>query len=300
MSTIYQTVTDRIVAQIEAGAGSWRMPWHTTGGHALADLPRNVTGRAYRGINVPLLWGASLAAGYGSPLWATYKQWGERGAQVRKGEKATMIIFWKTDVAAMPGEGDGDDDKAERSRRRLIARAYMVFNQAQVDGYDDKPAPAPLEGLSEAERVDGAEAFFARCGAVVAHGGDRACYIPSADIIRMPAFAQFRDAFGYYSTLAHEHVHWSGAKPRLDRDLNNRFGSDAYAIEELIAELGAAFVCATLGLSNEPRPDHAAYLDSWLRCLKSDARAIFTVASRAQAAADYLEALQTAEAKAAA
>jgi antirestriction protein ArdC len=281
MSDIYQTVTDKIVAMLEAGAGAWRMPWHTDKmglGELPLSMPHNVSGRPYRGVNVPILWAAAQSAGYGSAVWATYKQWQEKGAQVRKGEKATAIVFWKT--LSVPAEGDDPE------RSVLMAKSYSVFNAAQVDGYA-APERAPEE-VSDAGRIAAADTYFAAIGATVRHGGNRAFYAPSSDHVQMPRFDQFEEPAAYYATLAHECTHWTSAKSRCDRELGARFGDAAYAMEELIAELGSAFVCADLGLSNEPRPDHAAYLASWLKVLKSDKRAIFTAASKAQAAADYL------------
>lgn len=291
MSDLYQSITDRIVAQIEQGAADWRMPWHSRKhGATELTLPRNVAGRAYRSVNVPVLWTTAAALGYESPVWGTYKQWAERGAKVRKGEKATMVVFWKSrDIAT-----ENDDGETE-AHRQLFAKAYFVFNAAQVDGYDAEKIGKPdasSEDLSESERIASADAFFAATGSTVRHGGNRAFYTSGGDFIQMPAFADFIDAQSYYSTLAHEHAHWTGAKARLDRDFSRRFGDQAYAFEELVAELGAAYLCAILGLSNEPRPDHAAYIASWLRVLKGDKKAIFMAASKAQAAADYLQSLR--------
>ena len=286
---LYQSVTDRIVSMIERGTGDWRMPWHgSTSGNI--SMPHNVTGRTYRGVNVPPLWAAAEAFGYASPVWATYKQWQERGAQVRKGEKSTLVIFWKRiEVASEPEDAGGDGD----SETRLIARGYAVFNAAQVDGFDPKSTDG-MGKRSEPRPIDAAEAFFRNVRAIVRHGGNRAFYTTAGDYIQMPELRQFVAADRYYSTLAHEHVHWTGAANRLAREFGKRFGDKAYAFEELVAELGAAFTCADLGLSNEPRQDHAAYIASWLRVLKGDKRAIFTAASKAQAAADYLAGLQTA------
>jgi antirestriction protein ArdC len=247
---LYQTVTDRIVLMIERGADEWRMPWHAApaGESSLpVAMPRNVTGRAYRGVNVPLLWAAAEAFGYASPVWATYKQWHERSAQVRKGEKSTLVIFWKWIEVANDDDGP-DDDPATR----LIARGYSVFNAAQVDGFDAKSIATKRE-VSEPERIDAAETFFCNSGAIVRHGGNRAFYTTAGDYIQMPEFRQFIAADRYYSVLAHEHVHWTGAEKRLNREFGKRFGDQAYAFEELVAELGAAFLCADLGLSNEPR-----------------------------------------------
>jgi antirestriction protein ArdC len=284
---LYQSVTDRIVSMIERGAGNWRMPWHAAASGDIS-MPHNVTGRAYRGVNVPLLWASAQAFGYGSPVWATYKQWQERGAQVGRGEKSTLIVFWKR-IEVPANDNDDDDDPTET---RLIARGYCVFNAAQVEGYDPSTVARRRE-LPEASRIEHAERYFRQTGSIVRHGGARAFYSPGGDFIQMPEFRQFLAADRYYSTLAHEHVHWSGAPQRCAREFGRRFGDNAYAFEELVAELGAAFLCADLGLSNEPRPDHAAYLAGWLRVLKGDKRAIFTAASKAQAAADYLNGLQT-------
>jgi antirestriction protein ArdC len=286
---LYQTVTDRIVSMIERGAGEWRMPWHAASAGepgARVAMPRNVTGRAYRGVNVPLLWASAEAFGYPSPVWATYKQWQERGAQVRRGEKSTLIVFWKRIEVATDADGDDSDTES-----RLIARGYPVFNASQVDGFDPKSDDRAGERY-EPQRIEAAEAFFCNVGAIVRHGGNRAFYTTAGDFIQMPELRQFVAADRYYSALAHEHVHWTGSAQRCAREFGRRFGDEAYALEELVAELGAAFLCADLSLSNEPRPDHAAYIASWLRVLNSDKRAIFTAASKAQAAADYLAGMQ--------
>lgn len=166
----------------------------------------------------------------------------------------------------------------------LAARAYSVFNADQVDGYEAPTVPQ----LSEEERIAHAEAFFSKIPAELTHGGNQACYMPALDRVQMVPFSQFKTPTAYYSVLAHELTHWSGAKTRLDRDLSGRFGSEGYAVEELVAELGAAFVTGSLGLPSDPRADHAPYIATWLKVLKNDSRAIFTAASKAQAAADYL------------
>ena len=259
------------------------MPWHTSGRFAFS--PINVTSKKpYRGINTVCLWAAAQAKGYESGEWATYQQWQDRRAQVRKGEKATLVVFWK--FANDSGESKSDSDTPASGSLLLFTKGYSVFNAAQVDGYapkvdTDRPMP---------ERIEQAEAFFRGAGADVRYGGNQAFYSPSGDYVHMPPFAAFRDAVSYYSTLAHEHTHWTASAARCNRELGKRFGDNAYAAEELIAELGAAFTCAHLGLSTEPREDHAQYLQSWLRVLKADKRAIFTAASKAQQAADWLTA----------
>lgn len=282
-SDIYQRVTDAIVAAIEAGAGKYQMPWNQAAG-----VPINATSRkAYRGINTLALWAAAQAKGYPSDIWATFKQWREMGASVRKGETATAIVFWKISDPKDP-EGEDQTDETTGRRSRVLARGYAVFNAAQVDGYEAPVIPT----LPAAERVDHAETFFAGLQADIRHGGARAYYSPSHDHIQMPPFAAFRSAVAYYGTLAHEAVHWTSHADRCARDLKGRFGDEAYAAEELVAELGASYLAADLDLEPEPRPDHAAYIASWLKALKNDKRAIFTAAGRAQAAVDWMHAQQ--------
>ena len=276
---IAQHVTDMIVKAIEAGAGKWEMPWHKVGG--IMSEPVNVLGRAYRGMNLWLLMIAAENAGYTSNVWGTYKMWAAKGAQVKKGEKSTMVVFWKrTDYKAKDEAGEEIDKKG------LLLRYYNVFNEQQVEGYEPKEVPVVI---SAEQRIENADKFFAATGAVVNHGGNRAFYAPSRDTIQLPEFSQFKSPEAYYATLGHETVHWTGHETRCDRKLNvNRFGDEAYAFEELIAELGSAFLCAHLGIVNEPRPDHAQYIQGWLKALKGDKRAVFHAASKAQAALDFL------------
>jgi antirestriction protein ArdC len=286
-SDVYRKVTDAIIQAIEQGAGNWRMPWHTSGRFAFS--PINVTSKKpYRGINTVCLWAAAQAKGYERGEWATYAQWQERGAQVRKSERSTTVVFWKFANSAAETD-DGESPKANGSRL-LFTRGYSVFNAAQVDGY----APMAEPGVPMLERIEQADTFFRSVGATVRHGGNQAFYAPVTDHVQMPPFQAFRESVSYYSTLAHEHTHWTATAGRCDRQLGKWFGDSAYAAEELIAELGAAFTCAHLGLSTEPRADHAQYIQSWLRVLKADKRAIFTAASKAQQACDWL--VQRAEA----
>ena len=279
---VYQRVTAQIIAAIEAGVGTWRMPWHTTGKVAFSPI-NAISRKAYRGINTLCLWAAAQAKGYSSGEWATYKQWSERGAQVRKGEKSTLVVFWKfANNASETDEGAGEE--TQRSGRLLFNKGYNVFNAAQVDGYE--PAAEVIE--DKIERDARADQFFLNVGADVRHGGNRAYYSPMTDHVQMPPFAAFVDSVSYYSTLAHEHTHWTANAGRCDRALGKRFGDAAYAAEELVAELGAAYVCAELGLSSVPREDHAQYIAHWLQVLRNDKRAIFTAASKAQQATDWL------------
>jgi antirestriction protein ArdC len=278
---VYRRVTDAIINAIEAGVSNWRMPWHTTGKFAFS--PINVTSKKpYRGINTVCLWAAANAKGYERGEWGTYQQWQERRAQVRKGEKATLVVFWK--FANNASETDDGDDTPKAGSRLLFTRGYSVFNAAQVDGYTPRhETDTPIE-----QRIEQAEQFFAGINARVIHQGNRAFYSPADDTITLPPFAAFFTPMDYYSTRAHETGHWSSRADRCDRELGKRFGDNAYSVEELVAELTAAFTLAHLGLSSEPRADHAQYIASWLKVLKADKRAIFTAASKAQQAADFL------------
>ena len=284
-TSIYERVTAEIITAIEKGAGAWRMPWHHNG--SAIFRPQNVaSGKAYRGLNTVALWAAAENAGFASGVWGTYRQWLAQGAQVRKGETASLIVFWKVDDPA--AQDDAEDGQDEAGRKRFMARGYRVFNAAQVDNYQ----PTAPFVLSEAERIGHAETFLAALKITIRFGGDAAYYRPSDDTVNLPDFACFHDAVSFYGVALHECGHASGAKHRLDRDLSGRFGSEAYAAEELCVELASAMVLADLGLANHPRPDHAAYLASWLKVMRDDPRAIFTAASKAQTIADWMHAQQ--------
>jgi antirestriction protein ArdC len=290
---IYERVTQQIMAAIERGAGECRMPWHHDG--TIASHPVNIASRKpYRGVNIIALWASAYANQFGTGLWGTYRQWRERGAQVRKGEVGTAIALWKVDDRNAD-KPEQEEDEASKERR-MFARGYTVFNCAQVDGYT---APAiPL--LPESQRIAHAERFCANLGIDVRHGGNQACYVPSKDFVQMPLFGSFRDGVAYYAVLLHECGHASGAPHRLDRDLSGRFGSQAYAMEEATVELLSAMICADLGLSIDPRPDHASYIASWLEVMRADKRAIFTAASKAQQIADWMHDQQKKESRGAA
>ncbi|QBX36892.1 DUF1738 domain-containing protein [Brevundimonas sp. S30B] len=277
---IYQTVTDSIVAMLERGTKPWAPQWAKDAGGLLA-LPTRANGETYRGLNTMLLWGAAEAKGYRHQTWMTFRQAKELGGCVRKGEKGTQVVYW----GRFDPKGEEGDDGEERGV--LFAKSYTVFNVGQIDGLPDRFF-ADAAPLPEVERIERAETWVAGIGADVRHGGNRAFFSPAHDFVQMPPAGAFAEVENYYSTLAHELTHWSGHKARLAREFGKRFGSQAYAFEELVAELGAAFAMARLGISAEPREDHAAYLQSWLKVLKQDKRAIFTAASKAQQACDFL------------
>lgn len=285
---VHQEITDRIVASIET-AGEFRLPWITNRGGSFARPVNFASAKPYNGVNILSLWVSALASDYPSNLWGTYRQWQERGAQVRRGEKSSLIVFYKKLDIEQTNEETGETEYGER----LMARASHVFNAAQIDNF----AAETVVTLPDApifDPIERAEQFAKATGATIEETGDRACYIPSADIIRMPERRRFTGtetttpAEGFYSTLCHELCHWSGNKTRLNRDLSGRFGNAAYAVEELIAELGAAFLCSDLAITPEPRADHAQYIANWLKVLKDDKRAIFTAASKASQAANWL------------
>ncbi|MCR2832414.1 ArdC family protein [Parerythrobacter lacustris] len=278
-------ITNRILTELEEGTRPWLKPW--SGGDMAASRgvrPLRATGEPYRGINVLLLWLEAEAAGYASPSWMTYRQAQALGAHVRKGENGATVVYYGESRKAVQDEATGEDK--ERGFRFL--KTYTVFNVAQIEGLPDRFHAIP-EPLPELKRIEAAEAFFERIPATVHHGGDRAYYAPGADRIQLPPFAAFHDAHGYYATRGHETVHWTSHKSRLDRSFGReRWGDAGYAREELVAELGAAFLAADLGLCIEPRPDHASYIASWIRVLQNDTRAIVQAAAHAEKAVAYL------------
>jgi antirestriction protein ArdC len=286
---VYSRVTDKIIADLERGNLTWLQPWQA-GGHKAGAVsrPLRAGGIPYRGVNVLMLWAASIEKGYNCPLWLTYKQAAELGGQVRKGEKGSLVVyansFTKTGT---------DEQGAEVETEIPFMKGYTVFNAEQIDGLPAHfyAAVPPLD--NDIARLESAERFFASTRATIHHGGNRAFYSPDRDIVQMPEANTFRDAESFYGTLAHETIHWTRHASRLDRDLGRkRFADAGYAMEELVAEIGAAFLCADLGITPETRDDHAAYIQSWLKAMKGDKRAIFTAASHAQKAADYLNGLQ--------
>lgn len=285
---IYTRITSKIVADLEAGTPTWLQPW--AAGHAAGPIhrPLRSTGQHYQGINVLMLWATASERGYACPIWMTYNQAQELGGQVRKGEHGTQVVYANTFTKT-----ETNDAGEEEERAIPFLRGYTVFNCEQIEGLPGHfyaLAQAPVQGLA---RDEAAEQFFAAKGATIRHGGNSAYYRISEDAVQMPPFESFRDRESYYATLAHEMTHWTRHTTRLDRDLGRkRFGDAGYAMEELVAEIGAAFLCADLGLTLEPRADHAAYIASWLQVLKQDTRAIFSAAAHAERAVAFLHGFQ--------
>jgi antirestriction protein ArdC len=286
---VYQRVTDRIVSQLEQGVRPWMQPWSASPDGARIVRPRRFNGLPYNGINILMLWSAADEKGYASPVWMTFKQALEFNARVRKGETGSLVVYadkiTRTETDATTGE--------EAERAIPFMKGYTVFNVEQIDGLPEHFYAKPEPKGETVQRIESAESFFAATRASIVHGGSRACYIPRTDAIHMPCIDCFRDAESYYATLAHEATHWTAHPSRLAREFGQkRWGDEGYAMEELVAELGSAFLSADLDLTPETREDHAAYIASWIKALKNDKRAIFTAASYAQRAADFLHGAQ--------
>lgn len=279
---LYARITDKIIVQLEAGVRPWTQPWTSS---APVSRPLRHNGEPYSGVNVLLLWSEAMARGFEASTWMTFRQALSMGAHVRKGETGSTVVYADTLVRA--DEDAGDDEV----RRIPFLKAYTVFNVEQIEGLGDRFAPAPAPVVNPDERLAGIEAWFGRLGVEVRHGGGSAFYMSASDHVQMPPFERFADAHGYYATLGHECVHWTGHPSRLARDFSRAV--EAYAREELVAELGAAFLCADLGLALEPREDHAAYLDHWLTVLRGDKRFIVSAAAHAQRAVAWLHRAST-------
>ena len=321
---VHEAITQKIIAAIEAGAGTFEMPWHRPG--VAFTVPKNAsTDKAYRGSNILSLWIDADAKKFEHQVWATYKQYSELGAQVRKGEKGSLIVKYgewvpKEQTSAAAGgqskrrsngsvaSGDPTGEQGDDDGKRLFAKAAWVFNIDQVDApaeLRERLLPAVIHRPDLTIRLAHVDEFIAATGAEFREGGQRAFYRHrdsrgEGDFIQMPP----RDLFtgtatstpteSFESTRLHELTHWAGAAHRLNRKFGERFGDKEYAFEELVAELSAAFLCAELAITNTPRADHAQYIANWLDVLKGDSKAIFTAASLATRAVAYLNELQPA------
>ncbi len=288
---LYQEITDTIIKTIEKNPGSPQMPWRKQGGTLF--MPVNARTKAgYNGINILSLWCHAEDAGFSTNIWGTYRQWQDMDCQVRKSKKSSTVIFYKE------FEVDPDPEQKDDDGKRRVLRGSSVFNACQVDGFE---LPEPPQSLGPIERIETCDSFIKSTKAKICHGGDRAFYRSSSDHIQMPDEGLFEGTDtmtrneGYYAVLLHELTHWSGNKSRCDRDLANRFGSAKYAAEELVAEIGSAFLCSELSITHDTRADHAQYVANWLQLLKDDDHAIFTAAAKAQEAVNFLKSLQSAK-----
>lgn len=289
---VYKRVTDILLAALEQGTRPWMQPWNAAHAAGPVSRPLRHNGKPYQGVNVLMLWLAAMEKGYTAPIWMTYNQAKELGAHVKKDERGSLVVYANTFTKTETNEKTGEDEEIEIP----YMKPYTVFNVEQIEGlpahYYARVQPPHL---SEAQRHARLDAFFAATKADIRHGGNRAFYAIEPDFIQMPPFETFHSPESYYATLAHEGTHWTRHPSRLARDMGRKkWGDKGYAMEELVAEIGAAFLCAELGLTPDIRDDHAAYIADWLRVLEDDKTAIFTAASRAQDAADYLLNLQPA------
>lgn len=272
---IYQRVTDTIIAELEKGTAPWTKPW---AGANMTSIHKNVRGNAYSGVNVLLTWISAVNNGFTETQWLTFKQAKELGGSVRKGEKGTRIVFAKN-VQTDKENADG------KKIGYFMHKGYTVFNICQCEGLPESMYDTATEPVAEPVRCVETESLIAKTGAMI-QTGSSACYSPSSDTITMPPAGLFADMPQYYATLLHELTHWTGHKSRLDREKHKRCGDATYAFEELIAELGAAFLCAQQGIKGELQ--HASYIESWLKALKNDNRFVFKAASAASKAHQFI------------
>jgi antirestriction protein ArdC len=286
---VYTRITSKIIASLEQGVRPWIQPWNAEHAAGKITRPLRHNGQAYSGINILMLWASAMEQGFAAPIWMTFRQALELGANVRKGEKGSLVVYANAITRTEHDDATGQDVEREIP----FLKGYTVFNVEQIEGlpaiYHAKAEPK----LTPVERIARAEEFFAATKAVINYGGGRAFYAPGPDRIQMPPIETFRDAESFYATLAHETTHWTKHESRLQRDFGRKhFGDEGYAREELVAELGSAFLCADLELTPEVRDDHASYIASWIEVLSSDKRCVVQAASYAQKAVDYLHALQ--------
>jgi antirestriction protein ArdC len=278
---LYALTTARIVEALERGTAPWVQPWST----GIDTLPMNAgTKRAYRGINVLLLALEAQHHGYPRNAWLTYRQANELGGEVRKGAQGTSIVFWRLRHFAATADSYPAEDEHDLPDRVIpLLRSFTVFNVAQIDGLAPELMAAPVATWEPEAR---AEELLLMSGAVIRHGGAQAYYQPGTDEIHLPPRPAFLTSGGYYNVALHELTHWTSHRSRCNRQLGKRFGDDCYAMEELFAELGSAFLLGRCRIDGELR--HANYLASWLKALRADKRAIFVAATKAQQAADYV------------
>ena len=285
---IYSRVTSQIIAQLEAGVRPWLKPWNAEHAAGRISRPLRHNGQPYKGINILMLWASAEERDFGSPYWLTFQQAKELGGFVKKGEHGSPVVY-----ASTFKKNETTEEGAEVEQEIPFLKQYTVFNACQVEGLPEHfyaLAEPPKEAM---QRIAQAESFFANTKAEIRTGGNRAYYAIGSDQIQMPPFESFRDAESHAAILAHELCHWTRHPSRLNRDLGRKKWGDAgYAMDELVAELGSAFLCVDLGITPEVREDHASYIDSWLKVLKQDKRAIFAAASHASRAVDYLHDLQ--------
>jgi len=281
--SLHDAVTARIIAELEQGRFPWVQPWASSSGGTPLGLPQNAsTGRTYSGINILLLWAAAIEQGRQSQRWLTFKQALALGGNVRKGEKGKMVVY--ADTFVPKAEQEKPSASGEDARRVGFLKRFTVFHVEQCEGLPADPDAAPLPGRTDV--LPHVEAVIVATGADIRIGGEMAFYSPSHDFIQVPPQQAYFEPINWYRTKLHELGHWTGNVSRLDRNFSGRFGGEAYAREELVAELCSAFLCAELGVT--PTVRHADYLGAWLDVLKRDNHAIFQAASMASKAAEFV------------
>jgi antirestriction protein ArdC len=285
---VYTRITDKIIADLEQGVRTWMKPWNAGNTAGRITRPLRHNGVAYSGINILMLWAEAINKGFAAPIWMTFKQALELKANVRKGEKGSLVVY-----ASAITRTEGGDNGEETEREIHYMKGYTVFNVEQIDGLPEQYYGKLEVQMTPVERIAHAEEFFRATNADIRYRGDRAFYSQDGDYIQMPIIEAFRDAESFYATLAHESAHWTKHPARLDRSFGRKaYGDEGYAREELVAELASAFLCADLGLTPEVRDDHAAYIAEWLKVLQNDKRTIFSAAAHAQKAVDYVHGLK--------
>lgn len=285
---VHDLVTSTIITQLEKGVIPWQKPFKDKT-FSPFNIPVNfTTGNRYRGINIILLWCSAIKNNFQTDEWASFKQWKTKNERIRKGEKGNLVVYYDTFEKEIDGE----------IKKIPFLKSSYVFNRCQLEDYQP---PKPVEFFNNFEftqKIETIEEFIANTEAEIEFHDGSAYYIPSEDKIMMPKIENFKATAictateGFYSTMTHELTHWSGAENRLNRLRKDKFGDKSYANEELVAEFGAAFLCAGFGLATVEKGDHAGYIDNWLKVLRDDNRAIFRAASEASKAVDYLHSLQ--------
>jgi antirestriction protein ArdC len=288
MKDVYSRITDRIIRDLEQGVRPWMKPWEAAHTSGRITRPLRHNGQPYAGINILMLWASAMEQGFTAPFWMTFKQALELKAHVRRGEKGSLVVYANTITVE-----DNTSEGEKESRDIPYMKGYAVFNVDQIEGLPEQYYARPEPRFNPVQRIEHADAFFAATKADIRYRGGRAFFALDADYIQMPPIEAFEDAESFYATLAHEATHWTRHASRLDRDLGRKsWGDEGYAREELVAELGAAFLYADLELTPNIREDHASYIALWLKVLREDKRAIFSAAAHAQRAVDYLHRLQ--------
>jgi len=286
---VYTRITNKIIAALEQGLRPWTKPWNTEHAAGKITRPLRHNSQPYSGINILMLWVSAMEQGFAAPIWMTFKQALELNAHVRKGERGSLVVYANSITRAEHDDATGEDVEREIP----FLKGYTVFNVEQIDELPEIYYAKAENKLTPVERIGRAEEFFSHVPVTLKHGGNRAYYAQEFDYVQMPIIEAFRDAESYYATLGHEFIHSTKHPSRLARDFGRKsWGDEGYACEELVAEMGSAFLCADLELTPEVRDDHAGYIASWLEVLKNDKRCVVQAASYAQKAVNYLHGLQ--------